>query len=79
MAKKKEVITEAPEVIEKPKKTKKKVEEKPEAVHIYHTGDDLEQISLELTGVRYKIYAVLMKSDLNMNTLKDGDVLRWEI
>ena len=78
MAKKKEVITETPEV-EKPKKAKKKVEEKPEAVHIYHTGDDLEQISLELTGVRYKIYAILMKSDLNMNTLKDGDILRWEI
>lgn len=59
-------------------KSKKKTE-KPEAVHIYHTGDDLEKISLELTGKRFKIYAILMHSGLNMNTLKDGDVLRWEV
>lgn len=79
MAKKK--IVETPEIlVEIPKKTaKKKTEEKPEAVHIYHTGDDLEKISLELTGKRFKIYAILMHSGLNMNTLKDGDVLRWEV
>ena len=82
MAKKKtEAVEEVKDVKEvKPKKTaKKKTEEKPEAVHIYHTGDDLEKISLELTGKRYKIYAILMCSGLNMNTLKDGDVLRWEV
>lgn len=79
MAKKKiEAALEVTEV--KPKKTaKKKAEEKPEAVHIYHTGDDLEKISLELTGKRFKIYAILMHSGLNMNTLKDGDILRWEV
>ena len=79
MAKKKTEAAE--EVIEvKPKKTaKKKTEEKHEAVHIYHTGDDLEKISLELTGKRFKIYAILMYSGLNMNTLKDGDILRWEV
>ena len=79
MAKKK--IDAALEVTEvKPKKTaKKKTEEKPEAVHIYHTGDDLEKISLELTGKRFKIYAIRMHSGLNMNTLKDGDILRWEV
>lgn len=58
---------------------KKKVKEKPEAVYIYHTGDDLEQISMTLTGKRYLIYKILMQSGLNMNTLKDGDILRWEI
>ena len=79
MAKKKiEAVEEVTEV--KPKKTaKKKQRKKPEAVHIYHTGDDLEKISLELTGKRFKIYAILMHSGLNMNTLKDGDVLRWEV
>ena len=76
--KKTEAVQEVTKV--KPKKTaKKKTEEKPEAVHIYHTGDDLEKISLELTGKRFKIYAILMYSGLNMNTLKDGDILRWEV
>lgn len=79
MAKKKiDAVEEVTEV--KPKKTaKKKTEEKPEAVYIYHTGDDLEQISIALTGKRYLIYKILMKSGINMNTLKDGDVLRWEV
>lgn len=58
---------------------KKKTKEKPEAVYIYHTGDDLEQISIALTGKRYLIYKILMQSGINMNTLKDGDVLRWEV
>lgn len=80
MAKKKTVESTPEILLEIPKKTtKKKTEEKPEAVHIYHTGDDLEKISLELTGKRFKIYAILMHSGLNMNTLKDGDVLRWEV
>lgn len=79
MAKKKtEAVLEVTEV--KPKKTaKKKTEEKPEAVYIYHTGDDLEKISIALTGKRYLIYKILMQSGLNMNTLKDGDILRWEV
>ena len=79
MAKKK--IEAVPEVTEvKPKKTaKKKTEEKPEAVYIYHTGDDLEKISIALTGKRYLIYKILMQSGLNMNTLKDGDILKWEV
>lgn len=79
MAKKKtEAVLEVKEV--KPKKTaKKKTEEKPEAVYIYHTGDDLEKISIALTGKRYLIYKILMQSGLNMNTLKDGDILKWEV
>lgn len=82
MAKKK-IVEEVPEVIEeksvkKPaKKASKKAEEKPEQVYIYHTGDDLEKISEILTGHKYMIYAILQASGVNMNTLKDGDVLKW--
>lgn len=82
MAKKK-IVEEVPEVIEekpvkKPaKKASKKAEEKPEQVYIYHTGDDLEKISEILTGHKYMIYAILQASGVNMNTLKDGDVLTW--
>lgn len=83
MAKKK-IVEEVPEVVEevKPvkktaKKASKKTEEKPEQVYIYHTGDDLEKISEILTGHKYMIYAILQASGVNMNTLKDGDVLKW--
>lgn len=75
MARKKTEVAEA-----KPKKTSAgKVSEKPEQVYIYHTGDDLEKISELLTGRKYMIYAILQASDLNMNTLKDGDILKWGI
>ena len=57
---------------------KKKIEDTG-AVYIYHTGDDLEKISMILTGKRYLIYKILMVNGLNMNTLKDGDELRWEV
>lgn len=73
MAKKKEVVEEVKEV----KKTSKKKSEPAEAVHIYHTGESLEKISLELTGKNYMIYRILQYSELNMNQLKDGDVLKW--
>ena len=73
MAKKKEVTEE----VKKPSPRKKKTIEKPEAVWIYHTGDDLDVISFELTGKKYMIYRILQYSELNMNTLKDGDVLKW--
>ena len=56
---------------------KKKVVEVPEAVYIYHTGDDLEKISKLLTGKGYMIYAILSYSGLTMNSLKDGDILKW--
>ena len=74
MTKKKEVTEE----VKKPSAPmKKKIEEKPEAVWIYHTGDNLDVISFELTGKKYMIYRILQYSGLNMNTLKDGDVLKW--
>ena len=81
MAKKKEVVVEEIKKISAPKKKKKKKksEEKPEAVWIYHTGDDLDKISFELTGKKYMIYRILQYSGLNMNTLKDGAILKWGI
>ena len=78
MAKKKTVESSPEILLEIPKKTsKKKTEEKPEAVWIYHTGDSLDKISFELTGKKYMSYRILQYSGLNMNTLKDGDVLKW--
>lgn len=85
MAKKK--TEEVVEEVKKPAKKKtssgkvseKVAQEKPEQVYIYHTGDDLEKISELLTGRKYMEYAVLNASGLNMNTLKDGDILKWGI
>ena len=73
MAKKKEVVEEVK------KTSKKKVTEPAEAVYIYHTGDDLEKILAFLTGKKYMIYRILQYSGINMNQLKDGDVLKWGI
>ena len=75
MAKKKEVVEEVKEV----KKTSKKKVEPAEAVWIYHTGDDLDVISFNLTGKKYMIYRILQYSGLNMNQLKDGDILKWGV
>lgn len=73
MAKKKEVVEEVKEV----KKPSRKKTEPAEAVWIYHTGDDLDKISFELTGKKYMIYRILQYNSINMNQLKDGDVLKW--
>lgn len=53
--------------------------EKPEAVYIYHDGDDITKISKILTGKKYLSYKLLAVNGLTMGTLKDGDVLKWEI
>lgn len=77
MAKKKEMVAE-----EAPKKktVKKAVKAEPaEAVYIYHTGDDLEQISQFLTGRKYMIYRILQYSGININQLKDGAILKWGV
>lgn len=74
MATKKKTDAEAPK-----KTSRKKVTEQPEAVYIYHTGDDLEKISELLTGKKYMIYRILQYSGINMNQLKDGDILKWGV
>lgn len=72
--KKKSEIT--PEVKEsKPAERKKK----PEAVYIYHEGDDITKISKLLTGKEYLTYKLLEFNNLDINNLKDGTVLTWEI
>ena len=52
--------------------TKKKTNE-----HIYKKGESLEKISKELTGVNYKIYAILDKNGYSMDNLPDCAVLKW--
>ena len=56
-----------------------KTEEKPEAVYIYHKGDDLSKISEVLTGKNYLFMRVLQYNDKDINELKDGDILKWGI
>lgn len=77
--KKKEVLEEAPKKKTVKKAVKPEVTEPAEAVWIYHTGDDLDKISFELTGKKCMIYRILQYSGTNMNQLKDGDVLKWGI
>ena len=56
-----------------------KRKEKPEAVYIYHVGDDITKISKLLTGKEYLTYKLLEYNNLDINNLKDGTVLTWEI
>lgn len=79
-----EIASETPKKSKKVAKTaisdaKENMNETPEAVYIYHTGDDLEKISELLTGKKYMIYRILQYSGLNMNQLKDGDILKWGV
>ena len=59
--------------------TRRKVQEVPEAVYIYHTGDDIREIAKLLTGSDYMGFAILSYSGLTWDTLKDGDILKWRI
>ena len=45
--------------------------------HVYKKGESLEKISKELTGVNYKIYAILDKNGYSMDNLPDGAILKW--
>ena len=74
--KKSEII---PEAIEKKPRTKKKIEETPEAVYIYHEGDNIQKVAKLITGKDYLVYKLLEFNGLDINNLKDGDILRWEI
>lgn len=82
----KKATEEKPEVIEKkPAKREKKpeaIEEKPATIevnYIYHTGDNIEEIAKLLTGRRYMAYRLLEVNGLTMNSLKDGDILKWGV
>ena len=56
---------------------KKTTTKKKTNTHIYKKGESLEKISKELTGVNYKIYAILDKNGYSMDNLPDGAVLKW--
>lgn len=57
---------------------KKKVmpKEVPEQVRIYD-GENIEDVSYEMTGSRHKVFALLAYSGLTLSTLKKGDILKW--
>lgn len=55
---------------------KKKVKEVPEQVRIYD-GENINDISLEMTGSRHKVFALLNYSGLSLSSLKKGDILKW--
>lgn len=73
---------------EKTKKTRKKkqvepapeqVQEVPETAYIYHTGDNIQTIAKLLTGHAWMMFRMLAYSGLSLDSLKDGDVIRWRI
>jgi len=68
-----------PEAIETKPAKRKKTKEKPEAVYVYHDGDNIEQISKALTGKDYLTYKLLAVNDVTPDTLTDGTILRWGI
>lgn len=65
--KKPEVIKEAPAP----------AKEVPEAVYIYHSGDDIHKIAKLLTGRSFMVFKVLDYNHISFHDLKDGDIIRW--
>lgn len=85
--KKKEEITETKKVT-KPKKQEvtpqiqeatPQIQEIPEAVYIYHEGDNLQEIAKVLTGHEYLMYRMIEYSGLTIDSLKDGDIIKWKL
>ena len=79
--KKPEAVKETPESIKEapaPKKEKRTpVKEVPEAVYIYHSGDDIHKIAKLLTGHSYMVFKVLEYNHKSFDELKDGDLIKW--
>jgi len=46
--------------------------------YIYHSGDDLQKIAQKLTGHSYLMYRMLLYSGIEINNIKEGDVIRWK-
>lgn len=51
--------------------------EVPEAVYIYHSGDDIHKIAKLLTGHSYMVFKVLEYNHKSFDELKDGDIIKW--
>lgn len=62
-----------------PEITKAAPEEIADAVYIYHNTDDISKIAKLLTGRDFMEYKLLTYNNKTMNTLTDGDVLKWRI
>ena len=75
----KKATEEKPEVIEKKPAKREKKPATIEVNYIYHTGDNIEDIAKLLTGRRYMAYRLLEVNGLTMNSLKDGDILKWGV
>lgn len=77
--KKKEETTE--KKVTKPKKQEAtpQIQEIPEAVYIYHEGDNLQEIARILTGHEYLMYRMIEYSGLTVDSLKDGDIIKWKL
>ena len=66
--------------VKEEKVTRKVIKEEPlEVTYIYHEGDDISQISKQLTGKRFMEFKLLSVNGKTLNTLKDGDILKWEL
>lgn len=65
--------------VKKPAETKKAETKQLEITYIYHEGDDIAQISKQITGKSYMEFKLLSKNGKDLNTLKDGDILKWEL
>lgn len=73
----KKAETTKPKKETKPKQVKPKMVEKLELTYIYHEGDDLPEMIRAMTGHEYLLGTVLKKNGLTLNTIKEGDILRW--
>lgn len=67
--------------VTKPKKQEAilQIQEMPEAVYIYHEGDNLQEIARILTGHEYLMYRMIEYSGLTVDSLKDGDIIKWKL
>ena len=67
--------------VTKPKKQEAtpQIQEIPEAVYIYHEGDNLQEIARVLTGHEYLMYRMIEYSGLTVDSLKDGDIIKWKL
>ena len=65
--------------IKKDEPAPKQVQEVPEAVYIYHTGDNIQTIAKLLTGHAWLMFRMLEYSGLSLDSLKDGDIIRWRV
>lgn len=55
------------------------IKETPEAVYIYHDGDNIQQIAKIMTGHSYMLYKLLEYNGINAGDIKDGDIIKWRI